>query len=155
MPTSPLVTRQLHLQLQPSSLFCLAVTATHLAAALALWLVQLPVLWRLAMGLALLVCWYVALTRDGLRTTPNAVVALTLTAAGWQLQTRTGRPRPATLFPGVVLTGWLVVLRFRCSAGGNVAVTLLPDSLSKESFRHLRAVLRLQTRGHQPFSSAP
>ena len=85
MPTSPLVTRQLHLQLQPSSLFCLAVTATHLAAALALWLVQLPVLWRLAMGLALLVCWYVALTRDGLRTTPNAVVALTLTAAGWRI----------------------------------------------------------------------
>jgi hypothetical protein len=155
MLASPLVTRQLHLQLQPSNVFCLALTAIHLAALLALWLVQLPAGWRLAMGFAVLVCWYVALTRDGLLTTPDAVIAVALTAAGWQLETRAGGPQPAMLLPGVVLTGWLVVMRFKCPAGGHFAVTVLPDSLSKESFRHLRALLRLQPRLDQQSKPAP
>jgi hypothetical protein len=118
----------------------------HLAAILSLCLAGLSNHWVLAVSFLLLISWGSNVWAEGLRQTPNAIVNLKLTEAGWQLGLRSGKWLVVELLPEVVLLPWLVVLRFRrcdVSQGRKLAVALFPDSVPEPGLRHLRAVLRV------------
>ncbi|MDB4068410.1 hypothetical protein N9514_00085 [Pseudomonadales bacterium] len=140
---SPLVTQQLSLRLQASAIYCWLVTLLHGAAGLGLWLLGLPDYWSVVLGFALLTSWLVALLRDGLRRGRGAITGLRLQAGVWSLSTNQGAETVVTLLAGQVLTSWLVVMRFEALDGQRMALALLPDSLPAQSFRHVRALLRL------------
>ncbi|MEJ6593493.1 MAG: hypothetical protein QNL99_16060 [SAR86 cluster bacterium] len=140
---SPLVTQQLSLQIQASFIFCLLVTLLHGAAGLGLWLLGLPGYWTAALGFTLLTSWLAALLQNGLRCGPSAITGLRLEAGGWSLTTGQDAKTTATLLAGQVVLSWLVVMHFETSEGRRMALALLPDSLPAQSFRHVRALLRL------------
>ena len=140
---SPLVTRQLSLRIQPSAIFCLLVSLVHGAAGLGLWLTGLPSHWSVALGLMLLASWLNALLRDGLRLGAKAITGLRLQSKGWSVTSSQGKEVAVTLVAGKVVTSWLVLMRFSTLSGQTLMLALLPDSLPAESFRHIRAILRL------------
>lgn len=103
---------------------------------------KLPAIGLLLLPVAVSAMWYWRRQRYG---SPADIVRLTCRADGsWRWQRADGRVGVGTLAASSVCTPAAVVLHLRRSdRWRSRAVLLLPDSLDPDSFRRLRARLRL------------
>lgn len=134
----------LHLTLGPSQRLTVLLALAHGCAAVALWLVALPLAVTLPATLALAgnLAW--TLRRDALRHSPNALVALTLYPdCRCQFTTRAGVTQEATLLGSSFVAPYLTVLNLH-PEGRRLArhAVILGDAVDAEAFRKLRVKLK-------------
>ncbi len=132
----------LRIVLRPSRYLLALLFAVHGLAGVALWL-AVPQYWlRLAGGAVLLASLVFYARRQsrhaGLEVDAGGVWRVGVKAA-WQ---------EAALREAFV-TPLLTVLRLQLNRGGQVTLTLLPDSLTRDDFRRLRIILKWAGRTRQ------
>lgn len=134
----------LRLKLRRSWQLAAVLCAVHAMALLCLPPVTIPLSAKLALTLALLYSLAHGMRHHALRSSPQAVVALTLYADGrleqWR---RDGSSVSGSISPqSCVFPGLVVLLCSREHSWRPVALTLLPDALAKDELRQLRSWLR-------------
>jgi toxin CptA len=129
--------------LRPSRILLAALAAAHLGALAVV--LAMPLEAWLKSGLVLVAAASMghALLHFGMLHGPNAVVALKLSGAGLEAETRAGAWFPATVLGSSFVSPWLTVLHLKLEGRRFVLpVVLLPDSLAADDFRRLRVWLR-------------
>lgn len=135
----------LRLNPKPSRILIGLLTAGHLGALLVLVPLDLSILIKMIIAVALVVSWVVAMRKQPGRMNEEGVQSLIWQSDGeWLLQTVAGDELPATLHPSTYVHPWLVVLNFRQEGKpGLLSVVLVPDALDAETFRELRVRLKV------------
>jgi len=121
---------------RPSRWIAAAAGAVCIAATAAPWLAGVPVGWRIAASVSILVAGCVSVRR--FLAIPFRRIACR--ASGWTLVDRGDADRAAILASHVHLGSWLV-LDFKLDRGGRFRAVLGPDNLDAETRRRLILLL--------------
>lgn len=135
----------LRLNPKPSRILISLLTVGHLGAIAVLFPLALPLFVKLGIAAVLVVSLVIALRKQPGRTGEGGVQALTWKADGdWLLETAEGESLNATLHESTYVHPWLVVLNFRLEdKRGLISFALAPDALDADTFRELRARLKV------------
>lgn len=130
------------LKMRPCRALASMLLALHLAAAIPVLVLDLP-LWIRA-GLVVLLAYAAChvLRRHALLISPQACISLRIRDDGqcrWQL--RAGTELTGTLLPRWFASPWLTVLRLNLDQSQATALLLTPCKLDHEAYRQLRVLL--------------
>jgi len=132
------------IELGPSRLLAFALAAGHVAAGAAMLPLQMP--WHLRLGLWVLIAASAvrAMTGQGLRRSPAAVVLVEFGAqGGCILKQRNGHVTSCRVLGSTFVATGLVVLNLRAEGErGARHVVVVRDAVDDTSFRRLRVWLR-------------
>ena len=141
----------LRLEPRPSRWLLAVLLIDHLGAVAALWpLSLLPTPLRVLLTLLILLSLIWTLRRQGWLGSVPAIRRLTWQADGdWLLESGRGENLEAGLLPSSYVHPWLVVLNLHVEGERLTrSLTLWRDSLDPQSFRQLRARLKLEGTGY-------
>lgn len=130
------------LKLKPCRTLAAILLALHLAAAMPVLVIDLPIWIRAGLFLWLAAAGWLVLRRHALLSSAQACVWLRLRDDGqcrWQL--RAGTEFSGTLLPRWFASPWLTVLRLDCGQSQETALLLTPCKLDREVYRQLRVLL--------------
>ena len=138
----------LRLQPKASRILIGLLVAGHLGAIAVLFPLDFSMAIKITIAVVLLVSLVIAVRKQPGRVGEGGVQTLTWQADGvWVLETVGGEQMKASLHESTYVHPWLVVLNFRQeNKRGLLSFTLAPDALDRETFRELRA--RLKVTGH-------
>ena len=131
---------------RPSRALWLSLGAMYLGAGVMLWWLPVAWVWRIA----LMTLLFLSLNRQ-VRERRRQPMLIWRADGTWWRQAADEAAQAVTLLPDFYLSRWLVVLPFRSAQGRRFTVPLLPDSVTPETMRRLRARLRVEAgRPEQP-----
>jgi len=135
--------------ISPSVRLAAALCATHLAAAVLVWLAPIPVLGKAVFALALAASLVYFLARDAALHAADAIVALEVKDGGEILfQTRGGDWVESELLGASYVSPRLTIIRLRPRGRWRARrVILVPDNVDANDFRRLRIWLRWRHAG--------
>lgn len=135
----------LRLKPKPSRILIGLLTVGHLGAVVVVFFLDIPLMVKLLIAVALLVSLIVAWRKQPGSTGEGGIRALTWRVDGeWLLETIGGESIIATLHESTYVHPWLVVLNFRqAEKRGLISFVLAPDALDRETFRELRVRLKV------------
>ena len=144
----------LRVRLKPSPLLAAAFTAAHLAAALTLIPLDLPLWAKLLITLPIAASLVHALRHTAFLRSPTSPIALELKGAdGAAIQTRNGDWHGARILGTTYVSPLLTVLNLRLQGRRTARhVVIVPDGIGAEDFRKLRVRLRWDYRTETPGS---
>ncbi len=140
------------IQVAPSVLIAIAVSAVHLAATGVLWLVPIPVVGKTVLTFAIAVSLVYFMARDAALHAAHSIVALELRAGGEiACQTRRGEWFDCELLGSSYVSPHMTVVNLRPRGWWLTRrVILVPDNVDARDFRRLRMWLRWKSgEGHE------
>jgi hypothetical protein len=141
---SPLITGKLSIGLGRSKSYCLLLGSLYCLSAVVLLRLEIGFWVTLFIGLSLLTSLFHELCIHVLRNSARAVIGVECEHGVWWLTFMNKDRSRFTRVENVVVLDWLVILNFRDSKAGDIALPILFDSLSERDFRHLRAYLNMK-----------
>ena len=139
----------LTIHLKPSKLLAIILIVAHSAVAVLLWLLSVPLGFKL-IGLLFLVfslCFY--LTRDALLCSAQSAVLLTFSdKVNCTMQTVSGQSINFTVLGSTFVSPLMTVLMLQSEPRSwfSQSVVVMPDAVDAEEFRQLRVLLRWKWR---------
>lgn len=133
-----------HIAIRPSVLLAIALCATHVAAAAAVWLAPIATWAIAALTMAIAASLVYCLSRQAALHAAEAIVGLEIAANGKvSFQTRRGEWRVCELLRSSYVSPRLTLLNLKPEGGRRVRhVVLVPDNVDPRDFRRLRTWLR-------------
>jgi toxin CptA len=130
--------------ISPSVSLAAALCAAHVAAAIVLWLIPIPVMGKLALTMAVALSLIFFVARDAALHAPHSIVALEIRDGGEAaLQTRRGDWHDCEVLGSSYVSPRLTIVNLRPRRRrGSRRLILLPDNVDPRDFRRLRVWLR-------------
>jgi toxin CptA len=134
----------LKISLRPSRVLAAILIVAHGAAIAAVVAVDMPLWLKLIAAAALILSLFLTVRREALLLTPDAAVALEISADDvLSIQTRRGEWLECEVLGSTYVMSFLSILNLRQTDGGaTTRIVILPDSIAAEDFRKLRVWLR-------------
>ena len=132
------------IQVTPSVLIAIAVSAVHLGAVGVLWLTPIPVIGKAVMTVVIAISLVYFMARDAALHAAHAIVALELGEDGAiACQMRRGEWLDCDLLGSTYVSPHMTVVNLRPRGGWRTRrVILVPDNVDPRDFRRLRMWLR-------------
>ncbi|MGH8750890.1 MAG: protein YgfX [Burkholderiales bacterium] len=145
----------MNIALKPSKHLLLLLIATHAAAVIIIWLVQLPGWLQAAATLVLCLSLFFYSKRYAMLSALNSIIGIEIREERvCIIQTRDGKYLDCIILPTSTVYSWLTVLNLMQRDERVLRhVVIFPDAIATEDFRQLRVWLRWKYQA-QPSPSA-
>lgn len=132
------------IEISPSVWIAAALCAAHVAAAVLLWVIPIPVMGKLALTLAVALSLVFFVARDAALHAAHSIVALEIREGGeMAFQTRRGEWLDCEVLESSYVSSRITIVNLRPRLRwGTRHLILVPDNVDPRDFRRLRTWLR-------------